>query len=175
MPTVPATTHILKKVRSTRPKVFQCTGYGDCRMVFTRSEHLARHTRKHTGEKPYLCIMPGCTRKFSRFDNMMQHTQTHKLARTKTKGSKYEPESTPEFASLNDSSDEGSQKCEKMSLSQLCQTSISSPPLLKELHLTQDEFEALQGFGRFKHTPIFIDSFRDLASVVYIEPNPIRN
>lgn len=28
-----------------KPKVFQCTGYGDCSMVFTRSEHLARHMR----------------------------------------------------------------------------------------------------------------------------------
>ncbi|KAI8992661.1 hypothetical protein BDB01DRAFT_903605 [Pilobolus umbonatus] len=46
-------------------------------MVFTRSEHLARHERKHTGEKPFNCIVPGCTRRFSRFDNMMQHTQTH--------------------------------------------------------------------------------------------------
>ena len=31
--------------RSGKPKLFQCTGYGDCRMVFTRSEHLARHMR----------------------------------------------------------------------------------------------------------------------------------
>lgn len=28
-----------------KTKVFQCTGYGDCSMVFTRSEHLARHMR----------------------------------------------------------------------------------------------------------------------------------
>ncbi|KAI8644306.1 hypothetical protein BD408DRAFT_413651 [Parasitella parasitica] len=59
------------------PKLFRCLGYGNCDMVFTRSEHLARHERKHTGEKPYECIVPGCNRRFSRFDNMMQHTQTH--------------------------------------------------------------------------------------------------
>ncbi|CEP20082.1 hypothetical protein [Parasitella parasitica] len=59
------------------PKLFRCSGYGNCDMVFTRSEHLARHERKHTGEKPYECIVPGCYRRFSRFDNMMQHTQTH--------------------------------------------------------------------------------------------------
>ncbi|KAI9354719.1 hypothetical protein BD770DRAFT_392083 [Pilaira anomala] len=59
------------------PKLFRCTGYGNCEMVFTRSEHLARHERKHTGEKPYKCVVPGCSRMFSRFDNMMQHTQTH--------------------------------------------------------------------------------------------------
>jgi hypothetical protein len=33
------------EVRTAKSKVFQCTGYGDCDMVFTRSEHLARHMR----------------------------------------------------------------------------------------------------------------------------------
>ncbi|CAO3596572.1 unnamed protein product [Absidia cylindrospora] len=63
--------------RKSEPKLFRCTGFGDCDMVFTRSEHLARHARKHTGEKPYKCVVPECGRMFSRFDNMMQHTQTH--------------------------------------------------------------------------------------------------
>jgi hypothetical protein len=108
---------------------------------------------------------------------MMQHTQTHKLTRSKspslpptlissssstsTISSQYEPEATP----IDSSDEEGPIKS-------ICKL---SPSPLKELHLTQDEFEALQGFGRFRHTPIFIDSFRDLASVVYIEPNPVRN
>ncbi|ORZ20336.1 hypothetical protein BCR42DRAFT_408560 [Absidia repens] len=63
--------------RHVEPKLFQCTGFGDCNMVFTRSEHLARHARKHTGEKPFRCVVPGCGRAFSRFDNMVQHTSTH--------------------------------------------------------------------------------------------------
>lgn len=29
----------------TTTTVFQCSGYGDCNMTFTRSEHLARHVR----------------------------------------------------------------------------------------------------------------------------------
>ncbi|GJJ72975.1 C2H2 transcription facotor [Entomortierella parvispora] len=70
--------------KTPKGKLFQCTGFGDCRMVFTRSEHLARHARKHTGEKPFKCVVDGCTRMFSRFDNMVQHTQTH------TKGSNRE-------------------------------------------------------------------------------------
>ncbi|KAI8643125.1 hypothetical protein BD408DRAFT_415304 [Parasitella parasitica] len=67
-----------KRTKSSRPKLFQCKGYGECNMIFTRSEHLARHARKHTGEKPFVCIVPECKKAFSRFDNMMQHTQTHK-------------------------------------------------------------------------------------------------
>ncbi|KAF1799704.1 hypothetical protein FB192DRAFT_1285125 [Mucor lusitanicus] len=153
MPAVPstATTNPPKKQRA-KQKLFQCTGYDNCNMVFTRSEHLARHTRKHTGEKPYLCVVPGCTRRFSRFDNMMQHTQTHK-SRSKS------PAAASSAANTTTNTN----------------TTTPPSPLLKELHLTQDEFEALQGFGRFKHTPIFIDSFRDLASAVYIDPNPVRN
>lgn len=59
--------------QKSKPKVFQCSGFGECRMVFTRSEHLARHIRKHTGERPFRCH---CNRTFSRLDNLRQHAQT---------------------------------------------------------------------------------------------------
>jgi hypothetical protein len=36
---------LVKKAKTKSTKVFQCTGYGDCHMQFTRSEHLARHIR----------------------------------------------------------------------------------------------------------------------------------
>ncbi|KAI9033789.1 hypothetical protein CLU79DRAFT_851003 [Phycomyces nitens] len=67
------------KKKSTRnpPKSFRCDKIEGCNMVFTRSEHLARHIRKHTGDKPYTCNYPLCERHFSRYDNMMQHQQTH--------------------------------------------------------------------------------------------------
>jgi hypothetical protein len=34
-----------KKNKSKPTKLFGCSGYGDCTMQFTRSEHLARHIR----------------------------------------------------------------------------------------------------------------------------------
>ncbi|PFH53509.1 hypothetical protein AMATHDRAFT_54646 [Amanita thiersii Skay4041] len=62
-----------KRYRPTPAKTFQCRGFGDCRMVFSRSEHLARHIRKHTGERPFGCH---CGKQFSRLDNLRQHAQT---------------------------------------------------------------------------------------------------
>ncbi|VDB85187.1 unnamed protein product [Peniophora sp. CBMAI 1063] len=62
-----------KRFRPAPAKTFQCRGYGDCRMVFSRSEHLARHIRKHTGERPFTCH---CGKQFSRLDNLRQHAQT---------------------------------------------------------------------------------------------------
>ena len=38
-------TGAIKKPKTKSTKLFQCTGYGDCTMQFTRSEHLARHIR----------------------------------------------------------------------------------------------------------------------------------
>ncbi|CCK69842.1 Usv1p KNAG_0D00900 [Huiozyma naganishii CBS 8797] len=58
-----------KTARKTKP--FVCSGFGDCNMSFTRAEHLARHTRKHTGEKPFQCYI--CRKYFSRVDNLKQH------------------------------------------------------------------------------------------------------
>ncbi|ODN88775.1 RNA polymerase II transcription factor [Cryptococcus wingfieldii CBS 7118] len=54
-------------------KLFRCRGYGECDKVFTRSEHLARHVRKHTGERPFPCH---CGKAFSRLDNLRQHAAT---------------------------------------------------------------------------------------------------
>ncbi|KAF5390135.1 hypothetical protein D9757_003782 [Collybiopsis confluens] len=69
----PTATTTAKRTRPTPSKTFQCRGFGDCRMVFSRSEHLARHIRKHTGERPFTCH---CGKNFSRLDNLRQHAQT---------------------------------------------------------------------------------------------------
>ncbi|ODV84714.1 hypothetical protein CANARDRAFT_200432, partial [[Candida] arabinofermentans NRRL YB-2248] len=63
-----------KTKKKSRGRIFQCSGYQNCSMSFTRSEHLARHIRKHTGERPFKC--EHCSRRFSRLDNLRQHNQT---------------------------------------------------------------------------------------------------
>ncbi|KAL9932705.1 hypothetical protein V8E36_008404 [Tilletia maclaganii] len=57
----------------TTVTIFQCRGFPGCNMTFSRSEHLARHVRKHTGERPFPCH---CGKAFSRLDNLRQHAQT---------------------------------------------------------------------------------------------------
>ncbi|KAI0694438.1 hypothetical protein BC835DRAFT_1349643 [Cytidiella melzeri] len=51
----------------------------ECRKVFTRAEHLKRHTRSiHTNEKPFKCDELNCGRLFTRHDNLLQHLKNHR-------------------------------------------------------------------------------------------------
>ncbi|KAL8297251.1 hypothetical protein RB597_006365 [Gaeumannomyces tritici] len=49
-----------------------------CGRLFKRLEHLKRHVRTHTQERPYIC--PYCSKAFSRSDNLAQHKRTHDRA-----------------------------------------------------------------------------------------------
>lgn len=63
-----------RRRRKGKKRIYRCTGFPNCSMTFTRSEHLARHIRKHTGERPFMCDR--CFKRFSRLDNLHQHQQT---------------------------------------------------------------------------------------------------
>jgi uncharacterized Zn-finger protein len=59
-----------------RKAQFTCP-YDNCGREFKRHEHLRRHVRSHTGEKPYLCPQPNCGRQFARSDHLAGHVKTH--------------------------------------------------------------------------------------------------
>jgi transcription factor STE12 len=55
-------------------RAFVCPLYS-CGRLFKRMEHLKRHLRTHTMERPFTCTQ--CNKKFSRSDNLSQHLRTH--------------------------------------------------------------------------------------------------
>ncbi|KAF7365339.1 hypothetical protein MVEN_00405900 [Mycena venus] len=55
-------------------KAFICPLFS-CGRLFKRMEHLRRHLRTHTMERPFAC--PRCNKRFSRIDNLNQHVRTH--------------------------------------------------------------------------------------------------
>ncbi|KAI9496895.1 hypothetical protein BDB00DRAFT_733532, partial [Zychaea mexicana] len=48
-----------------------------CDKGFSRPSSLRIHTYSHTGEKPFVCPEPGCSRKFSVQSNMRRHLRVH--------------------------------------------------------------------------------------------------
>lgn len=58
-------------------RVFVCPLYS-CGRFFKRMEHLKRHVRTHTMERPFVCDR--CKKRFSRSDNLSQHLRIHARA-----------------------------------------------------------------------------------------------
>ena len=68
------------KGKITAPKRYPCKFREtySCYKTFTTSGHASRHAKIHTAEKTVPCSWPGCSRRFTRSDNMKQHLETHK-------------------------------------------------------------------------------------------------
>ncbi|WP_373691062.1 C2H2-type zinc finger protein [Endozoicomonas sp. ONNA2] len=46
-----------------------------CDKSFNQSNHLKNHTRTHTGERPYKCMV--CKKSFSQSNHLIKHSRTH--------------------------------------------------------------------------------------------------
>ncbi|VDB87976.1 unnamed protein product [Peniophora sp. CBMAI 1063] len=56
-------------------KPFKCTY---CDRAFSESSNLSKHLRTHTGVRPYVCSEPGCSKAFSRPDQLARHQSVHR-------------------------------------------------------------------------------------------------
>ncbi|KAJ2553018.1 hypothetical protein EV175_003096 [Coemansia sp. RSA 1933] len=59
---------------SPKERKYQCMV---CNKRFTRPSSLACHRRTHTGEKPHVCMFPGCGKQFSVQSNLRRHMRIH--------------------------------------------------------------------------------------------------
>jgi len=55
-------------------KPYRCH-WPECEWRFARSDELTRHYRKHTGAKPFKCVV--CERSFARSDHLALHMKRH--------------------------------------------------------------------------------------------------
>ncbi|KAJ5930218.1 hypothetical protein N7466_005711 [Penicillium verhagenii] len=66
-----------------------------CKHQFNKAEHLARHVRSHTKEKPFSCSI--CEKAFARQDTLLRHSRSHSSRSRKFDSTEPEPMSGEEY------------------------------------------------------------------------------
>ncbi|KAJ1875299.1 hypothetical protein LPJ55_000828 [Coemansia sp. RSA 990] len=113
--------HVKRKGKSKacdeddQPRRYPCT-FAGCTKQFKRHEHLKRHFRTHTGERPYKCPAPDCGKDFARMDNLNQHIRTHVNRKTANRRAGRRPTdgNTSQQQSLNEA---GTNDCSSLDYS----------------------------------------------------------
>ncbi|KAI1094668.1 STE-domain-containing protein [Rostrohypoxylon terebratum] len=118
-----------------------------CGRLFKRLEHLKRHVRTHTQERPYIC--PYCSKAFSRSDNLAQHKRTHDRGEGAENGLNLSGEDEEEYSgedqlgSLEEASPNSESGYIPTSLSSVA-TSTPTTNSLATGGMTQSSFNPLQ-------------------------------
>ncbi|KAI0454640.1 hypothetical protein F5B21DRAFT_229370 [Xylaria acuta] len=85
----------------TRRAVKQPKRCSECGVCFSKTEHLARHIRSHTKEKPFSCRE--CGKSYSRQDSLLRHSRAHARSRPNRSPRSVTPSSSPQFSLAGES------------------------------------------------------------------------
>ncbi|KAA8643111.1 hypothetical protein EYZ11_004997 [Aspergillus tanneri] len=103
-----------------------------CGRLFKRLEHLKRHVRTHTQERPYPC--PYCNKAFSRSDNLAQHRRIHEAQHDGQPPLQATEEELENEENDYSSPDEGSPPSESVPTTMVNAPSVTSMPSSMALH-----------------------------------------
>ncbi|KAI8669821.1 hypothetical protein NCS56_00785300 [Fusarium sp. Ph1] len=87
-----------------------------CSQHFAKAEHLHRHFRSHTKEKPFTC--PVCEKKFTRQDTLLRHSRSHRThQQTTTEEASQSPQTQDGDSTARDLATEGNSPVETIHVS----------------------------------------------------------